>query len=48
MKSTLHVLGSEFDEVLIHSSRIYRVLVNAGRSGRKPEETGQWRAWIDY
>ncbi len=48
MKSTLHALGSEFDEVLIHSSRIYRVLVTAGRRGRTSEETGKWRDWIDY
>ncbi len=47
-KEVSNLLGSEFDEVLIHSSRIYRVLVTAGRRGRTSEETGKWRDWIDY
>ncbi len=48
MESTLHVLGSEFDEVLIHSSRIYRVLINASRKRVPRKETGRMREWMSY
>lgn len=48
MDSALHALGSEFDEVLLHSSRIYRVLINAGRGRVSREEAGRLDAWMSY
>jgi len=48
MRSTLHVLGSEFDEVLIHSSRIYRVLINARRRQLPREDAGRMRMLMSH
>jgi len=48
MASALHTLGSEFDEVLLHSSRIYRVLINIGRRRLPREEAGRLGEWISY
>ena len=41
-------MGSEFDEFLLHASRIYRILINVGRKGLTPERTHQLRSWISY
>jgi len=48
MKAAQHVIGVEFDEVLLHSMNLYRVLVDRGRKRTSTEEIHRLRGWMSY
>ena len=48
LEAAQHVIGSEFDELLLHSSNMYRVLINRGRTGDFEEKVEQLRSWIAF
>ncbi len=43
-----HLFGSEFDEVLMHSVKMFRVLQNRGRRGASGEDVDRMRGWISF
>jgi len=48
MEAIQHLIGSEFDEVLLHSSNIYRVLTRRLEGGVAGEDLEQMRAWLSF
>jgi len=48
IQSSQHVIGSAFDEFLLHASKRARVLVNMGRKRATPQEIEQLESWMSY
>jgi hypothetical protein len=48
VEAVQHRIGSEFDELLLSSANLYRVLTSAGKEALSKGEMRQMRSWISF